>query len=177
MTWDQHDLVALPLFAGMSAADIAEVAQLATVIEVPAGGIIFSEAEPGDSLYAVLRGLVDIRCRDRSGQARTLATLEAGAILGEVALLMPQPRVTSAVAVSATVVLRLTNEAFMTLLKQPHSAAHHLLFNLAQGIACRLGEVSRHLMHLLADQSPMQSSPPEGELAELRRQLFTKWQF
>ena len=79
---DGWDLAALPLFAGVSAADTAEIERLATVIDYPAGSIIFADGDPADALYVVLRGRVTIRCCNRWGQEQTLATLEVGGHAG-----------------------------------------------------------------------------------------------
>ena len=118
-----------------------------------------------------------MRCRDRWGHEQTLATLEPGAILGEGALLTDEPRAATAVAVAETAVLRLTNDTFRALLKQGGGAAYQLLYNLARGVASRLGEVNRRLLRLLADQQVTKVAPREDELDELKRKLFTEWKF
>jgi NTE family protein len=171
------DLAALPLFAGVSAADITKIAPLAAAIDYPADSVIFAEGDPADALYVVLRGQVAIRCCNRWGQEQTLATLESGAMVGEVALLTDEPRAGTAVAVVDTTVLRLTHESFMALLKQSSGVGHQILYNLARGLASRLGEVAQRLMRLLADQSQMRIVPQEDELDELRRKLLTDWKF
>jgi CRP/FNR family cyclic AMP-dependent transcriptional regulator len=174
---DGCDLAALPLFVGISEAEIAEIARLATLIDYPMGSTIFTENEPGDALYAVLRGRVEMRCRDRWGSEQALATLEPGAILGEIALLTDEPRSASAVTVAETTVLRLTNDTFMALLQQGHRAAQQILYNLARAVASRLAEVNRRLMRLSADQHVTNVAPREDELDELKRKLFTEWKF
>jgi CRP-like cAMP-binding protein len=174
---DRWDIAALPIFAGVPAADIADIEKLTTVIEYPADHIIFAEGDPADALYVVLRGQVAMRCCNRWGQEQTLVTLEARAILGEVALLTDEPRGATAVTVADTTVLRLTHEAFMTLLKQGSGVGQQILYNLARGLASRFGEVSQRLMRLLADQSQVRITPAEDELDELRRKLFTEWKF
>lgn len=176
-TSDGWNLAALPLFADVSEADIAEVAALATVIDYPSGSTIFAEDEPGDALYVVLRGQVGIRCRDRWRHEQTLATLEPGTLLGEIALLTDEPRSVTAVTVTEATLLRLAHETFMPLLRQGNGAGHQILYNLARGVACRLGEVNRRLMRLLADQSRLKVIPREDELDELKRKLFTEWKF
>jgi CRP/FNR family cyclic AMP-dependent transcriptional regulator len=176
-TWDRWDVAALSLFAGVSEADIAKIVRLATVIDYPSGSTIFVEDEPGDALYAVLRGQVEMRCRDRWGHEQTLATLEPGALLGEIALLTDEPRSATAVTVTEATVLRLAHETFTPLLRQGDGAGHQILYNLARGVACRLGEVNRRLMRLLADQSLLKVAPREDELDELKRKLFTEWKF
>jgi CRP/FNR family transcriptional regulator, cyclic AMP receptor protein len=174
---DGWNLAALPLFAGVSEVGIAEIAALAAVIDYPSGSIIFAEDEPGDALYTVLRGRVEMRCRDRWGHQQTLATLGPGALLGEIALLTDEPRSATAVTVTEATMLRLAHETFMPLLRQGDGAGHQILYNLARGVACRLGEVNRRLMRLMADQSLLKVAPREDELDELKRKLFTEWKF
>src|SRR5262245_46344338 len=106
------DFSAIPLFAGGSEADLAEIAKLATVLDYPAGSTIFADGDTADSLYVVLRGQVAIRCCNRWGQEQTLATLEAGAMLGEVALLTDEPRASTAVTLVDSTLLQLTEAAF-----------------------------------------------------------------
>ena len=98
-------------------------------------------------------------------------------MLGEVALLTDEPRAGTAVTVADTSVLRLTQEAFLGLLKQGSGVGHQILYNLARGLATRLGEVAQRLMRLLADQSQVRIVPQEDELDGLRRKLFTDWKF
>jgi CRP-like cAMP-binding protein len=174
---NRWDLTALPLFANVSAADSAEIMRMATVIDYPGGTTLFTEGEAGDALYVVLAGQVDVRCCDRWGDEQTLATLETGAMLGEIALLTDEPRAATAVTVADTTVLRLTHETFMAVLKQGGSAGQQILYNLACGLASRLGEVTQRLAHLLADQSLVQAARQEDELDELKRKLFTEWKF
>ena len=72
--------------------------------------------------------------------------------------------------VSDTTVLRLTKEAFLGLLKQGSGAGHQILYNLARGLASRLGEVAQRLMRLLADQSPVRISPAGGRAGRFETQ-------
>src|SRR5688572_31420737 len=58
-----------------------------------AGQPIFAEGEPGDVMYAVLQGEVEIR---RAG--RVLGTVRDGGIFGEMAILDEKPRSAAAVA-------------------------------------------------------------------------------
>jgi CRP-like cAMP-binding protein len=174
---DGRELSKIPLFAGVSETDIAEIAKLATVLDYPAGSTIFADGDPADALYVVLRGQVAIRCCNRWGQEQTLATLEAGAMLGEVALLTDEPRASTAVTLVDSTVLQFTEEAFLGLLKRGSGVGHQILYNLAHGLASRLSEVAQRLMRLLADQSQRRVAPQADELEALRQKLFTDWKF
>lgn len=58
-----------------------------------AGQSIFSEGQPGDSMYVVLEGQVDLLVN-----GKLVETLGSGGVLGEMALLDAAPRSASAVA-------------------------------------------------------------------------------
>jgi len=76
--------------------------------DFPAGETIFREGEPGDSLFAILEGAVEIR-----GRERVLATLGVGEIFGEMALLDDSPRSASAVAKSDCRLVRVSQDRFL----------------------------------------------------------------
>ncbi len=60
---------------------------------VPQGQRIFSEGEPGDVMYVVTEGEVDLVARDT-----VIETLAPGDILGEMALIDKNPRSATAIA-------------------------------------------------------------------------------
>ena len=60
-----------------------------------AGDVIFREGEPGNVMYVVKAGTVDLRILDQ-----TVETLEANSVLGEMALLDKEARSATAVAVT-----------------------------------------------------------------------------
>ena len=85
---------------------------------VPAGQAIFSEGQPGDFMYAVIAGEVDI---ERHG--RHLATIPAGGVFGEMALIDQQPRSASAIAKTDCQVAAVTERRLNLLVSQnPHFA-------------------------------------------------------
>jgi CRP/FNR family transcriptional regulator, cyclic AMP receptor protein len=61
--------------------------------DYPAGTTIFAQGEPGDQMYIVLAGELDLQ---RGG--RTFETTSAGAIVGEMAVIEKAPRSASAIA-------------------------------------------------------------------------------
>jgi len=65
------------------------------VQEFPAGTTIFAQGTPGDVMFVVLDGEVEIR-----GESEVFEVIGPGDILGEMALIDSQPRSASAVAKS-----------------------------------------------------------------------------
>jgi voltage-gated potassium channel len=98
-SWDL--VVRLPLFRNLGAAALSEVTHLLKVQRVPAGAAIVREGQPGDSMYFIAEGEVEVRAK--TARIR----LKAGAFFGEMALVKGTPRNATVVAVAPTRLLRL----------------------------------------------------------------------
>jgi voltage-gated potassium channel len=114
-TWE---LVAkVPFFHNIGASLIAEVARLLRPRDYPAGAIIVRRGEPGDCMYFVVEGEVEVRLP--SGPL----TLGAGQFFGEVALLTGAPRNATIAAARSCTLLALDIVDFHELLaRQPELA-------------------------------------------------------
>jgi voltage-gated potassium channel len=98
-TWDL--VTQVPFFNGVDAEVIAEVARLLRPREVQPGTVIMRRGEPGDRMYFVVSGEVEIRLRP------TPLRFGPGAFFGEIALVTGEPRTATAVAVKFSVLLSL----------------------------------------------------------------------
>lgn len=79
------------------------------------GQILFSEGEPGDSMYIICSGRAAI-IKGKFDSPTILSYRGAGDIVGEMALLENQPRSASVVVLEELRALRITHEGFETLL-------------------------------------------------------------
>src|SRR3954469_24336531 len=114
-TWE---LVAkVPFFRNIGASLIAEVARLLRPRDYPEGAIIVRRGEPGDCMYFVVEGEVEIQLIDKG------LSLGPGQFFGELALLTGAPRNASVVAATACTLLALDAVDFHELLaRQPELA-------------------------------------------------------
>jgi CRP/FNR family cyclic AMP-dependent transcriptional regulator len=78
-----------------------------------AGQTIFFEGEPGNVMYGVVEGEVEITLHGKH-----LDTIEAGDIFGELALVDDSPRSATAVAKTNCQVVRISEERFTFLVEQ-----------------------------------------------------------
>src|SRR2546422_8968125 len=69
------------LFRGFDAARLDALAAAARELTLAGGAAVFPEGDPGDAMYVVLDGAVQIYTRDRDGREGGLVRLEAGAHL------------------------------------------------------------------------------------------------
>ena len=114
-TWE---LVAkVPFFHNLGATLIAEVARLLRVRDYPANAVIMRRGEPGDCMFFIVDGEVEIELQDQS------VRLGVGAFFGELALLTGAPRNATIVAARPCTLLTLDIVDFFELLsRQPELA-------------------------------------------------------
>jgi uncharacterized membrane protein len=120
-------LAEVPLFQALDAAERATLAAEVETVRVAAGKLLFAYGDPGDSLYVVRAGEVEIFNKNDTGERIVLETARRGDFFGEISLLDGGPRTASAVAtqdLEAVVVDRASLEGF---LRQHPAAAMDLL--------------------------------------------------
>ena len=88
----------VPLFAGFSPNELADLASFVRPRRYPRGSIIFHQGDPGTTLYVIETGEVKLTVTAESGKEVTLALLGPGAFFGELSLLDGGPRSANAVA-------------------------------------------------------------------------------
>ena len=81
--------------------------------EIAAGAVIFREGDPGEEMYVVQEGRVEIRVGEE-----VVETLGPGEIFGELALIDDQPRSATAVAVTASRVAAVPEARFHFMVQQ-----------------------------------------------------------
>jgi glutaminase len=108
---DAMDLSRHYLCAGMTPDEIETLQRQATWREFAAGTRVFRAGDPGDTLYFILRGEVEISVDTETRRTLRLATLGPAMAFGELALLNQRPRTANVLATADTACLevRLTD--------------------------------------------------------------------
>lgn len=113
----------VPFFRGAGQELIRAIAlEMRPVIFTP-GDYIMRTGEPGNEMYFISRGTVEIRSAD---ETQLYATLSAGDFFGEMALVFDQPRVASACAVTYCDLYLLEKETFNRILARFPDFAEHI---------------------------------------------------
>jgi CRP/FNR family transcriptional regulator len=150
----------LPVFSSLGAEEAVGLASRCTGLRYKPGMRIFNEGEYADNVTVVVSGLVQISVSVPDGPDLVVATVEAGSLIGEMALIDPAPRAATATAIEETVVLNIDAHAFADLLAAGHPAASGILRTVSLQVCGRLRELEGKLDRLLT-----------GEGATLRREL------
>jgi uncharacterized membrane protein len=120
-------LAEVELFEHLNDDDRANLAAAIDVRELAAGDTLFKAGEPGEALYVVRSGEVELFIKDTAGQRIALALVGAGEMFGELALLDRGPRTATAVAMSDTELLELDRDDLLLLFQRSPDAALRLL--------------------------------------------------
>lgn len=123
-------LAKVPMFLQLDARNRRKLARLCTLKSFEDGDAVFEEGTMGLGLFIVTSGRVEIH-KGSGGEKATLETVEAGGVLGAVALLDDRPRAASATAAEPTECLLLTRNSFETLVKKEPAIAWCLVPRLA----------------------------------------------
>lgn len=115
-------LATLPLFAGLDAASLSDLASAMQYLALPGGSGLFEQGEESDALYVLLYGRLAAVRHSEDGQRRTLGTVAPGECVGEIGLIAKQPRSASVFALRDSELLRLPRPAFEKLVAM-HPAA------------------------------------------------------
>jgi CRP/FNR family cyclic AMP-dependent transcriptional regulator len=90
-------LANVPFFALLDDRERALLAGRLDIVKAPAGQLLFSYGDPGDALYVVRSGVVEMFFKNDTGERIVLETARAGDFFGEISLLDGGPRTTSAI--------------------------------------------------------------------------------
>jgi CRP-like cAMP-binding protein len=132
------------LFGGLSDTDLKAVRGLLRQKSFSRGDVIIHEGEPGDSLYFIHKGAVEVlkKASRRAGAPlKRLAVLSEGATFGEMELIDVQPRAATVRAIRDTETLTLRNSDLYRISKINTKGFTIIIMNLAREISRRLREM------------------------------------
>ena len=171
-------LKAMALCRTLSVVELDAIAAIVETQDVAAGKDLFREGDPGDGLFLVVTGEIDVIKRGPRGD-RSLARMGAGGVLGEMSLITSDMRSATGRAIVDSRVLRLPVQRFRTLLDGGSTAALKIAAAIAEVLARRLAAMNTMVLELADKVDPAGSRLPalkDTELAELHRAMQV-WSF
>ena len=108
----------VPLFAGLSPADLKQVAGLAGEHYFPDGETIAYYGEPGEEMFIIVSGEVRVMTTKEGGAEYEVARRKAGECVGEMAIISQEPRMASLVAAGDLRTLCIDRKQFEGLLRE-----------------------------------------------------------
>ena len=130
-------LTRVPLFTGLDRVELARLAVHLEPLDVEPGADVIRQGDPGASLYVVERGVFAVLVSTAGSTETRVATLAAGEVFGEMALLTDEPRSATVRADAAGRVLRLPRDRFLEMLRREPGAFLAVTTTLSRRLAAR----------------------------------------
>ena len=135
-------LANIRMFENLNEDDRIALANVVDELKVPEGHILFQAGDPGDSLFIVRVGQIELFIKDTVGQKILLHAAQPGDMFGELAMLDSGPRTATALALMDSEVLVLDRDDLILLFQRKPEAALHMLASLS-GLTRKADELLR----------------------------------
>ncbi|HET7379656.1 MAG TPA: cyclic nucleotide-binding domain-containing protein [Gaiellales bacterium] len=147
------------VFEGVEGTDLERVLSRCRLVDAKPGELLLSEGTPGDGLYIVLEGQIEVFLPERAGPGGRrptrvrLARLGPGRCLGEYGVIDDQPSSASVTAVTPARLCFLPKAQFRALVEDDDHLGRRVYANLLRYLVSRLRSKDRELdVVLLADR-------------------------
>ncbi len=146
---DDQLLLSWPLFGGVSQSGIRKVQALLKSEQYPQGCYLFHQGDPGDRLFLIIAGRVEVLDESSPGRSTRLAIREVGDSIGEMTLIDIQNRSASVRALEPVTVLSLSHADLHRLYESDQQLFILIIMNIAREISRRLRSVDALLSSTL----------------------------
>jgi CRP/FNR family transcriptional regulator, cyclic AMP receptor protein len=116
----------VPLFREFSEGELHRVAELSTIVELPAGTVVTQMGEPGNSFFIIIDGTVAVHTPIGAG-----SQLQPGDFFGEMSLLDGEPRSATITATTDVRLLMVDRSHFWRLLDETPELIRRILMLLS----------------------------------------------
>lgn len=165
---------ACPIFQGFTVDEYEQVLKLLDQQSYAKGDVIIDEGKSKQDLWIVVKGSCEVVKMNKSKAQKQLATIEAGAVFGEMSFFQKAPHSATVRALTAVQVMRLTRENFEHLQSRSPAAAYKIAVSVLAVMAQRIRSMDDWICNFV--------ERPEGaghreEWHDFRAKLYADWQF
>lgn len=115
-------LASVPFFDGFTPEDLRRVVELSDELVLSAGSVLVDQGDPGTHCYVIIEGIASVYVRGEH-----VASVGAGSMVGEMALVDHRPRTATVVADTDLDLLRFDSAAFAKLLDEMPKASERVM--------------------------------------------------
>ena len=171
----QYPETPLSLFAGFDEVAMALVLEHLRQEVLPAHHVVFEDNTPGDTIYIVKSGRVQVSKTLENGQESVFAELGPGEFFGEMALLEEKPRSARVSTLTTTCLLAMSRNTFNALIAQHPAVAANFLKVISARLRQRtqVQEMLLQEKQALVEELAAKNTALEHALTELRAAMAT----
>ena len=132
-------LQSVELFRDLSEEQLEQISKISTQKTYSKGDTICKQGDPGDAMYIISSGQVEISIRDNNGNTYSALYLGAGQLIGEMALVDDGTRSASVIGIEdQTIVYSIPNDKFTALCVADTAIGYIMMRNIAQDLSFKL---------------------------------------
>ncbi len=151
---DFSQLVSSPLFIGLARPEIEYLSSIFTRIQVPQGKTVFIENMPGESLYMIKQGTVQISQMLAEVDEQKLIALGAGDVFGEMAVIDGKNRFATARVIENATLYSLKRNNFTSLTRENPRLGQQLTLNIVRIFSAKIRSAKKDYHTMLAASIP-----------------------
>jgi CRP/FNR family transcriptional regulator, cyclic AMP receptor protein len=132
-------LKGVELFRDLSEQQLDQISKISKKEVYSKGDTICKQGNPGDAMYVIATGQVEINVRDNNGNSYPALYLGAGQLVGEMALVDEGTRSASVIGIEdQTIVHSIPNNKFTALCVADTAIGYIMMRNIAQDLSFKL---------------------------------------
>ena len=143
-----------PLFKDLADKEIESLGSIFTCSKVAEGKTVFIENMPGEALYLIAQGTVQISQMLAEVDEQELTTLEAGDIFGEMAVIDGESRLVTARIIKDATLYSLNRKNFTKLTSDNPRLGQQLTLNIARIFSAKIRSAKKDYRTLLTASLP-----------------------
>ncbi len=175
----ENSLLRSRIFAGLPAAEIAEISSFSSVRNLDKGEYLFHEGEPCEGFFLVQRGVINVHRVSAAGKVQVIHVFNSGDAFAEAALISGEGYPASARALTPSAVILIPTTEFVTLLRKRPELSLRMLASMSQHLRLvvallddlTLKNAEARCIHWLLKHcpNPYESAPVEIRLEHPKR--------
>ncbi len=136
----------IQIFHWLNEDELQKILLISTILHFKKGETIISQGEVGDSLYAIISGVVEVSVKDMKDKKVTICKIQQGEIFGEAAIFLTAKRTASIIAAEDTTVIQITRKDLIYFFKAYPYAGNKLLMLIILNLLNKLRHANEDLV-------------------------------
>lgn len=146
-------LSGIPIFADLDAAELTTISDHMHVSRIESGDIVFSEDDPGDEVYFVVDGTLDVLKLYEGKVEKKIAVKAPGGSIGEMAVIGNFSRTATVKARTDTTLLTLSRQRLDQICEGHPAIGVKILRSIARLLSLHLRDTSQELFELISPRT------------------------
>jgi len=164
-----NSLAELPIFNGMSTAEVQEALACAHPVEISAGEQIINQGQLVPNLWFIREGRCEVKRRTEAGCELKLAELGPNTQFGEMSFFHAAPHSADVIALTDMKLLRMSRDDYDQLSADGNPIAFKLAINSLEQLAERLRRTDQWITDLVCKEN---HQPTPSEWTSFRKLIF-----